>query len=484
MMQAVSSAFLTLAPVAGIACAFLMSELLHAQWPDWRFHQMPLHSTMEAIGGIASIAMGTVLLHRRDESASSKFQSLGLGFLAMGLLEMFHAMAQPGNGFVLLRNVASLSGGVGFLLVWVQPPQRRPSQGTWRPWGVAAGALLFGSWALAFPDQIPEMIRYGQFTPTAVAPQGLACLCFLAATARCLLDYRQSKRPEDFVFASLALMFGVAELMFMYSVPWDSRWWFWHLLRLTAYLLVLREVSRGYLRSISDLKASLEHTTHVERALRQSEQHLRRSLDDREKMAQDLHDHVIQSIFAVTLNLERCRRLVSTHAKEVADQLGMTLADLRLVIRDLRGYLVGLEQPITNGRDLETAFTSLINSMANPGQLPFQLQVDPLAADRVTPEQASHVLSVAREALSNSLRHAAARTGKISLQFEADRIRLTVADDGIGFHATALQEPGHGLRNMAARAKRLNGRFEVLSEPGKGTRVLFDLPQESSHASA
>lgn len=482
-MHLTSSSFVPLMPIVGVACAVAMSELLRAQWPDWRWHEMPLHSTMESIGGIASIAMAVVLLQRHNESASGKFQPLGLGFLGMGILELFHAIAQPGNSFVLLRNVASFAGGVGFVLACVPRLRQYPSPGTWLPWGVATASLLFGSWTLAFPEHLPEMIRNGRLTPTAVAPQALACLCFLVATARCFLDYRRSKRQDDFVFASLAFMFAVAELVFMYSVPWDGRWWFWHLLRLTAYLLVLREVSRGYLRTVSDLQASLEQTIQVEGALRQSEQHLRRSLDDREKMAQDLHDHVIQSIFAATLTLERCRRLVRTHAQEVADQLGTTLADLRLVIRDLRGYLVGLEQPISNGRELETAFTSLIKSMADLEQLPFRLEVDPLAADRVTPEQASHLLSIAREALSNSLRHSAAKTGKISLQFEADHVRLTVSDDGIGFHATTLQAQGHGLRNMAARAKRLNGRLEVLSEPGQGTRILFDLPRESSHAS-
>lgn len=483
-MRVTSSTFFPLMPIVGIACAFFMSELLHTQWPEWRLHHMPLHSTMEAIGGIASIAMAIMLLQWRKEPANRTLQSLSLGFLSMGILELFHAMARPGNSFVLLRNVASFAGGVGFLSVWVPPLRRHPSQRTWLPWGVAAGASLFGSWALAFPDHIPEMIRDGRFTPTAVAPQGLACLCFLAAAARCLRDYRLSKRQEDFVFASLALLFGIAELVFMYSIPWDGRWWFWHLLRMTAYLLVLWEVGRSYLRTTSNLQASLEQTIQVEGALRQSEQRLRRSLDDREKMAQDLHDHVIQSIFAVTLNLERCRRLVHTRAQEVVEQLGTTLADLRMVIRDLRGYLVGLEQPISNGRDLETAFTSLIKSMATPGQLSIRLEVDPLAADRVTPEQASHLLSVAREALSNSLRHAAAKTGRLSLQFEEGHVRLTVADDGIGFQAAALQEQGHGLKNMAARAKKLNGRLDVISEPGHGTRVLFDLPREASHAPA
>lgn len=481
-MQAIPPIFLPLVPVAGITCAFFLGELLQAQWLDWRWHAMPLHSTVESIGGIASIAMAIVLVERQGESSNGKFQSLGLGFLAMGVLELFHAMAQPGNSFVLLRNVASFAGGVGFVLAYLRRTHQHPSQKPWQPWGVAAAAALFGSWALAFPDHIPEMVRNGRFTPTAVAPQGLACLCFLVATVRCLLDYRRSKRREDFIFASLALMFGVAELVFMYSVPWDSRWWFWHLLRLAAYLLVLLEVGRGYLRTTLDLTRSLEQTIQVEGALRQSEQRLRRSLDDREKMAQDLHDHVIQSIFAVTLTLERCRRLVSTHANEVVVQLGTTLADLRLVIRDLRGYLVGLEQPISNGREFETALDSLIRSMTGSDQVPFRLEVDPLAADRVTPEQASQLLSVAREALSNSLRHSSASAGTISLRFENGHVRLTVADDGIGFHVLAPQGQGHGLKNLAARAKRLNGRFEVISGPGQGTRILFDLPQEESHA--
>ncbi len=446
---------LPLVLVTGIASAFLLNWLLQVQWPDWRWHQMALHSTMEAIGGVASIAMAIVLLKRHEEPGSSKFQLLASGFLGMGILEVFHAMAQPGNSFVLLRNVASFAGGVGFGLMCLHRPRSSPSPGTWIPWGVTVGASMFGAWALAFPDQIPEMIRDGRFTPTAVAPQSLACLLFLAATVHFLLNYRQSKKSEDLVFASLALMFGIAEVVFMYSIPWDHRWWFWHVLRLAAYLLVLREVSRGYFRMVSDLKASLEQTTRAEGALRQSEQHLRRSLDDRERMAQDLHDGSIQSIFAVTLNLERCQRLIRLPAKEVIGQLGAAIADLKSVIRDLRGYLVGLEPPIYEWSRTRNRLRLTGQEYGEPCPAPFRLAVDPVAADRVTPEQASHLLSVAREALSNSLRHSAAKTGTVSLQFEEDHVRLIVEDDGSGFHATALQDQGHGLRNMAARARRL-----------------------------
>lgn len=470
--------------LGGSAAALATSLGLHVVWPNVRWHHEPLHSTLEAIGGLAAIAMAIVLFQRRKDPAGNKHAALSMGFLGMGLLELFHAMSPPGNAFVLLRNVASLVGSVGFGLVWFLGPKPIALRRRWLPWGVVAGALAFGTWAITFPEDIPEMIRNGAFTPTAVAPQSLACLLFLAATLRFLLDYRLTGKSEDHLFASLALMFGLAELVFMYSVPWDSLWWFWHLLRLMACLLVLAYIGRGYFAMISSLQDSLAQTQQAEMTLRRSEQQLRQVLDEREQMAQNLHDGSIQAIYATGLSLERCRRLITTAPNEVTRVLGEAIADLKVVIRDLRGYIVGQEPSVGNGRELEAALAALVQSMDRPHQLQFMLQVNPVAAARVTPEQAIHLVAVAREAMSNSLQHAAARTGRISLELHQDLVRLLVEDDGIGFKAPSVQERGHGLKNMEARARRLGGRLEVVSEQGRGTRVVFDLAQEPVHASA
>ena len=467
-----STSFLSPLLALVTASSLVLSILLQAQWSDWRWHQEPLHSAMETVGGLASIAMAAVLFLRRDAAVINRFQPVAAGFLAMGILEVFHAAAQPGDGFVFLRNIASLAGGAGFILVaW--RPGRKDHMGTWLPWGISAGALIFGVWVLSFPNRIPDMIRDGQFTPTAVAPQSLACLFFFGAGAKLFLEYRRSHRPEDYLFASLALMFGLAEWVFMYSIPWDGRWWFWHGLRLTAYLLVLREIARGYLQIISELRTSLEQASRAEEALR-------RSLEDRERIALDLHDSIIQSIYSVALGLERCQRLLSDRAKDVMAPLGTAIADLKAVIRELRGYLVGLEPPISNGRELEAALTALVGRIAGPAQAAYRLEVDPLVADHVTGEQAWHFLAVAREAISNSLRHSAATSGRIELRLEVGYVRLIVEDDGKGIPALAPQAPGHGLRNMAARARRLNGRLEIVSHPDQGTRIVFDLPKSLS----
>ena len=132
-------------------------------------------------------------------------------------------------------------------------PQDSESEPRWLPWLIGTGALLAGTWFLIFPEHIPEMVRNGEFTPTAVAPQSLACLLFLAAMGRFLLDYRRSGRLEDALFASLALLFGMAEFVFMYSIPWDNRWWFWHALRLMASVLALGYITRSYFQVIADL---------------------------------------------------------------------------------------------------------------------------------------------------------------------------------------------------------------------------------------
>jgi len=464
--------------------ALLTSAILHALWPDWRWQHEPLHSTIEAVGGLVAIAMAMVLLHTFDTSTAGQYRALAAGFLGMGILEEFHAMTRPGNAFVLFRNMASLAGGIGFLLAWKSLPQAGDFERRWHPWLIAAGALAIGTWFLVFPQHIPEMVRNGTFTPTAVAPQSIACLMFLLTAARLLWDYRRTGRPEDTLFASLALLFGLAELVFMYSIPWDNRWWFWHSLRLIACLLALGYIGRSYFQVTVDLQTSLTQNIRAKETLTQSEGHLRHMLSERERMAQDLHDSTIQSLFAMGLNLERCQRLVSTSSHDVGTQLGTVVAGLKGVIRDLRGYILGLESPISNGRTLEAALASLANDLNNSSQLHFRLQVSPEAPDRLTPRQAAHLVPIAREAMSNSLRHSAAKTAVVTLQLHDGSVRLIVEDDGVGFDTTMVHSHGHGhgLKNMENRVRTLGGRFEIRSNPGHGTRIVCDLPQEDDAA--
>lgn len=467
----------------GIA-ALVIGVILPDVLPGWHWPHEPLHSTLETVGGLAAISMGIVLLQRTPEHPNQKFYSIAGGFFGMGILEVFHAVSMPGNGFVFLRSLASFFGGLGFGLMWLSATGNSKAVIKWMPWVITGGAFAIGFWTIGFPQHLPVMVRGGEFTPTAVAPKSFACMLFFAGSLRFFLDYRNSGRSEDILFASLALMFGLAELMFTYSVIWGSRWWFWHFLRLLAYFLILGYVVRGYLNTISELRTSLVQTKHAEYATRQSEQQLRAVLEARERMAQDLHDGVIQSTFALRLNLERCQRLILQNPKEAMAGISDVLLELKFVIQDLRRYINGLEPECMNGQQWVQEIRTLVHAVDKSQNLHFHLEIDQEAVDLLTPEEATHFLYVVKESISNSVQHSHATSGMVSLHVREETVRLEVTDDGMGFDLENSHEGVHGLKNMAARARRLGAHFHVWSEPHRGTRIIFEIHKKGSHAPA
>lgn len=467
----------------GIA-GLVIGVLLPGVFPGWLWPHEPLHSTLETIGGLAAISMGIVLLQRTSDPISQKFYPIAGGFLGMGILEIFHAVSIPGNGFVLLRSLASFVGGLGFGLLWLSKTGNTQAVIKYMPWVITGGTLAIGLWIIGFPQHLPVMVREGAFTPTAVAPKSFASMLFFAGSLRFFLDYRKSGRSEDILFSSLALMFGLAELMFTYSVIWGSRWWFWHFLRLLAYFLVLGYVGRGYLNTISELRTSLLQTKHAEQASRLSEHQFREVLEARERMAQDLHDGVIQSTFALKLNLERCQRLMLQNPKEALTGISDVLTELKLVIQDLRRHINGLEPECMNGQQWVEEMRTLVHTVEKSQNLHFVLDIDQAAANLLTPEEASHLLYVVKESISNSLRHSQATSGTVSLHVREGTVRLEVTDDGLGFDLENSHEGVHGLKNMAARARRLGAHFHVWSEPHRGTRIIFEVQKKGSHAPA
>ena len=219
-------------------------------------------------------------------------------------------------------------------------------------------------------------------------------------------------------------------------------------------------------------------TEHVrmERELRRNERELRQALEEREALARNLHDSIIQEIYAIGLGVEECQRLIGEHPNQAIGTLRNTIADLNGLIREVRGYISGLETEVVNGAGLEAALSSLAGTMRATHALEFSLTVDSAVARRLTPQEATQVLYIAREAMSNVLQHARASSGVVSLRMEGGCIRLEVADDGLGFDINAVGVQSQGLRNLAWRARKLRARLEVVSEPGRGTRIVLDIP--------
>jgi signal transduction histidine kinase len=221
----------------------------------------------------------------------------------------------------------------------------------------------------------------------------------------------------------------------------------------------------------------------AEEALRASEMRLRQSLEDRVRLGQDLHDGIIQSIYAIGLNLGECQKLLGEEPQEAAQRLGKSITDLNAVIREVRHFIGGLEPGAFKVKEFTTALQSLTAAMGETTDLEFSFDVEAEAVQHLSANQATQLLYIAREAISNSVRHGQSRTTTVSMRTNADGVRLEVRDDGVGFDLATLSRQGLGLRNIEARARELGAACRIVSAPGQGTAVRVEIPGEKLYAS-
>jgi len=199
-------------------------------------------------------------------------------------------------------------------------------------------------------------------------------------------------------------------------------------------------------------------------------------LEDRERIAKELHDGAIQALFAVGMGLQGSALLAGD--EELRGRLQDAVEEVDRVIRDLRNYIFGLRPGILADRQLDQALQRLCEEFQERTGVLAIAEVDPAVAAELT-GRAADVVQLAREALSNVSRHAEAATCRVSLYRDQDAMVLEVDDDGRGFDptATAGTGTGQGLRNLRERAEHLGGQAQIHSAPGQGTQVRVTLPR-------
>jgi signal transduction histidine kinase len=197
-------------------------------------------------------------------------------------------------------------------------------------------------------------------------------------------------------------------------------------------------------------------------------------LEDRERIAKELHDGVVQSLFAVGMSLQ-ATEAVAEQSGTVRLRLTAAVEDIDRVIRDLRNYIFGLRPGGAADRGLEQALQDLVDEFRRGSDIAVRLEVDPEVASLLAPS-AHDVGQVAREALANAVRHSGAQTLSVVLVREGDTAVLEVEDDGVGFRREAAKGVGQGLDNLEARAEALKGALDVETAPQKGTTVRLRIP--------
>ena len=197
--------------------------------------------------------------------------------------------------------------------------------------------------------------------------------------------------------------------------------------------------------------------------------------EDRDRIARDLHDLVIQRLFATGMALEGAVRLIDEHPQEAGSRVRRAVDDLDGTIRELRSTIYGLQAPHDQPSSLRALILQVVDAGAEQLGFAPSLRMDGLLDTLVPVSVSEHLLAALREALSNAARHASAKAVEVLVAVREDVLELEVADDGVGLPAEGRRS---GLANLAARAAQLRGDLELASEPGKGTRVRWTVPLE------
>jgi signal transduction histidine kinase/ligand-binding sensor domain-containing protein len=283
---------------------------------------------------------------------------------------------------------------------------------------------------------------------------------------------------------------GAAARITITPPPWDT-WWFRGIVLLlvvaavvVAYRLRVRGIqvrSRELERQVADRTAQLSQANvrleqevaeriQVEQALRQSEMD-KATVNERNRLARELHDSVAQSMYGVTLLAEVVSQLLSSGQPErVARYLGelketakQSLAEMRLLIYELR-------PPVLEEEGLASALQARLEAVESRAGLETEFHFDGAPALDAQVEEALY--RIAQEALNNVLKHAQARRVAVLLSQDDRSVTLEIADDGTGCQpAEARRSGGLGLRGMEERAAEIGARLEIESTAGSGTRV-------------
>lgn len=196
---------------------------------------------------------------------------------------------------------------------------------------------------------------------------------------------------------------------------------------------------------------------------------------ERNKISRDLHDGTIQSLYAIQLGLGHTVQKLAAEPAKAGRELSTVRRELNTVIAEIRQFITaeaGAGKPV----DFSAVLGALVHRARAGTEAQIVAHCEPGASERLAGDQAVQLANIAREALSNSLRHAQPQQVAITLRAERESVVLEISDDGVGFDPKSPNRLGVGLASMTARARELGVPLDIQSAPGKGTRIRIRVP--------
>jgi signal transduction histidine kinase len=206
-----------------------------------------------------------------------------------------------------------------------------------------------------------------------------------------------------------------------------------------------------------------------------------RVVEERQRIGMDLHDGVIQSIYAVGLTLEYITsQLAEGDITGASERLRGAIESLNATIRDIRAYILDLRPRRFEGDDLVRGLERLLAEFKANTLMAVEFAADPDADRQLVPEARLALFHIAQEALSNAARHSRASRVMVKLLDGGADVTLSLKDNGRGFDLErAERRVGHGLLNMRDRASAIGGEVTIESPDRQGTEVRVRVPKRA-----
>jgi signal transduction histidine kinase len=203
---------------------------------------------------------------------------------------------------------------------------------------------------------------------------------------------------------------------------------------------------------------------------------LSRALDEKIQLGRDLHDGLIQSLYSAGLVLQSADTRLEKDPAVAHERIQQAITVINTSIREVRSHIQGLSPEALRRSGFKQALASTADELRANLDVSIDHRIDEEAVSMLNPNQSRELLQIAREAISNALRHGKAKNIRLNLLRCDEEILFHVSDDGCGFPAGERRPGGHGLGNMDARAQAVGGRLTIKSQLGLGCEISLILP--------
>lgn len=197
-------------------------------------------------------------------------------------------------------------------------------------------------------------------------------------------------------------------------------------------------------------------------------------VEERQRLARELHDAVSQQLFAISMTATAVGRTLEKDFDKAQRQIALIEEMAAVAQSEMRALLLHLRPVYLDGKRLEQGIRELIKELKVKVPMDIHFEMDP--GVQLVKGVENHLFRIVQEAISNTLRHAKAEKMEIRVHRRGDTVRMSIRDDGIGFEMDESKQTSYGLSNMQERITETGGSIQFITAPGKGTRIEIMVP--------